>query len=358
MGKIIRIVLLLFVILAGVTVAVFRYKQAFLGKVDTQLQYWYKKPYQDEHNAIKELPMPAGRDEAVRRLEESLDDLEGTRLGDNRFPIWRSMTQMLSDHYMELGAHDKAAKLLKKALKIDPNNLEMRSDLVSSLASIGTIDSLKSAQEHLDFIGYRFPNWSVVAGLELELALQAHDGKAIASALQKSKAHVREELMDNWQVFLFPSNGAHVGSPLVKAVQDQEGELVRAKFELEAPEGGLARFRLDPPTKQSGIVRDWGVVLRDGNGQELVRETARWASALRTDVHADGALQLTGKADPQWILTFNEPLDSTPSLTVEFWFRPDSSVPTKVEEALLDPQVREDFNAQMAKIHGSGGKDS
>ncbi len=358
MGNFIRFVLLLFVILAGVTLVVHRHFPQVLVKVDTQLRYWHKKPYLNEHKAIKGLPMPGGREEAVSRLEESLHEMSDTRLGDNRFPIWRSMVHLLSDHYRELGSNKKMAELLRKALKTDPHNLEMRSDLVQALGAIGTLESVESANEHLSFIRHRFPSSSTVANLDLMLAMQARDGKAMALALTESNINVREELLINWQAFLFPSEGAYTKSDMAIASPDPEGALVRVVIEIEAPASGVVRIRLDPPSGQSGIIRDWGFVLRDEAGQELVRETKVWQSALRTVVHPDGSLQLDGKVDPQWILKLKEPLKTTSQMTVEFWFRPDNEMPVEVEKALEDPQVREAFDAEMVKIHAQGGQDS
>lgn len=357
MGNFIRFVLFLFVILAGVTVLVFQHKPHLLVKVDSQLQYWYKKPYQNEHNAIKELPMPEGRAEAVQRLEDSLKDLADTRLGDNRFPIWRGMVQMLSGHYHELGNHEESVALLRRSLKVDPHNLEMRSDLVLALANVGTGEALAEAEENLEFIRYRFPVWSKVASLELSLALNARDGKAIAIAMVRSREHGRRDLLGNWQVFLFPNEGKHTKSELTPAHLESDSGIARATIDLDIPEGGAVRFRLDPPTKIAGIVRDWEVILRGGDGQELARKSGDWDSTVRTEVQTDGALLLKGESDPQWILRFEETLVGSGRMQVEFSFHPETVLPPEVEVALQDPMVRAAFDAHMEDMQGSGGQE-
>ncbi len=356
MGNLIRTILLLLTIAAAVVGGVFRYQPRFLGRVDRKLQNLHKIGFDREYDAVKALSMPQGRGEAVSRLEAALADLEGTRLGDNRFPAWRSMTGLLASHYSELGDDVQVRDLLVGALQVDPNNLDFRPQLIRALIRMGGAEDMEHARANFAFLQKRFPRWSLVAHLEMELAIKGKDGAMMAQAYLRSRDQGRRELLNNWQVFLFPKDGAHTRTDLINAVLDNDGLLARAHFEVVVPEGGVARLRLDPPTGQRGTIRDWGVTLSDASGVELHRETGKWSSVVRTSVLDDGAMRLIGGKDPQWNLSLADPLQVNSKLHVELWFNPTAEVPQGLEAALQDSKIRSDFEAKLAELKDKGWK--
>ncbi len=352
MGNLVRSILLLLTIAAAVVAGIYHYKADLIDSADWHFQHWYVEPFQDELEAVQELEIPEESEQAIDRLEVALKDLRSTRIGDNRFSVWRQMTRLLGTHYSAIGRDVDCIRILLEALKLDPNNLELRADLVRALIRVGSPESLSVAKRHLGFLTQRFPNWSLCGDLAMAFAVEARDGAALAKALEMFQRNQRAELLKDWQVFLFPEEGKHTASALEHATQDGDDSLARLVIETDVPEGGISRLRLDPPSNQFGTVRDWSLSVKDSEGREIVSRLTAWSSQQRVEFMEDGAVRLVGKGDPQLVLVLATPLEVAATVQVEFLFRPESNLPEDVRLVLEDESVRKDFEAYFAKQGG------
>ncbi len=354
MGNLLRLMLLLLTLAAVVVAGIVHYRGDLVDGADRRFQRWFVQSFKDELQAVEAMEMPGGRDEAIGRLQQALGDLESTRLGDNRFPIWRQMTELLGSHFAESGKDEDAIRLFLGALELDPNNMEFRASLIRALIRLGSTESLESAEHHLAFIEERFPEWSLCKELAMTSAIGTRNGTEIAMALEVYQAHQLAEMLDNWQVFLFPHGGKLIATDLVRAVKDPDGPHFRLKFEAAVPEGGLAKFRLDPPSSQFGLVQDWGLAVKSPDGSEMLKGPFTWSAVKGAEVLENGSIRLVGKKDPQFVLSFKEPKHVSSVVEVEFWFRPGHEVPDEIRTLLEDDSIRLDFEAYFASR--SGGK--
>ncbi|MFT4648058.1 MAG: hypothetical protein ACI9X4_001277 [Glaciecola sp.] len=354
MGNLFRTLLLLITVLAGAVLYSFHYQSNLIERIDGRLQRQVAAPYQKEFEAIQALELPDEIPVAVERLENALDELDDVQVKDKLFTVWRSMTGLLSQHYQALGEDPSTIELLRAGLDRDPRNLEFRSELATVLIRVGTPETLLEAREHLQFFQTRFPFRTLEGVLRLQLAVKLKDGKAIADAMASVQVRGRAALMTRWQAFLFSPTKNVENSTYVSAVADSSGDLVRLEITLDVPEGGVSRFRLDPPGDVAGYLFDWGVCLRDVEGNEIFSESKKWTGMIRSQLLDDGSVELSGKRDPQLVLRFGETFAFTGPATVECWFRPEPRIPAGVAAALQDPGVRAEYEQQRAILIQGG----